>query len=86
MAQLAAQARASRVSKPELTRATAQLRNIVRKHRSVLSLVDGEIHGTEMEFAWLSGQMEAANKTRRLRLEMQVDRAAVRLDALRAAK
>ena len=81
-----AQVKAAVVRKSALTRAKARLRNLERKRKIVRGLVDGEIAATEIEMAWLTREHKNSGKHERLRVEMRMRRAEVRIQALRAAR
>ncbi len=77
---------AGRSSTMEAKRATLQVATLKRKFAIVQRLLDGEIQATESELVWLDQKRKAANQTDALRVDMQMQRAKVRLDALRATK
>ena len=54
--------------------------------RRVSLSFDGEIRATKIEIQWLKQQIRRVKKDQRLRVEMQLQRAEGRLDALRAAR
>jgi beta-lactamase regulating signal transducer with metallopeptidase domain/LysM repeat protein len=79
-------AAAGHVPTSEGRQAAAHLATLQKKVAIVRRLLEGEIAATESELAWLEQQRRQLDKTERLRLDAQVHRARVRLEALRAAK
>jgi beta-lactamase regulating signal transducer with metallopeptidase domain len=70
----------------EARRAEVRARVLQRKLGILHRLIEGEIEATASEMQWLEQSLAAAEPTDRLRLQMQLQRARTRLDALRAAK
>lgn len=66
-------------------RADSRVKNLTRKRDIVRQLLKGEIDATKIEMAWLRRRLKGASKTEQLQIEMQIQRAAVRFDALRTA-
>lgn len=79
-------AAAGRVSTVEARKATVNLNTLRRKQAIVQRLIRGEIEATQSELQWLARKQKEADKTERLRLDMQVQRATTRLEVLRSVK
>lgn len=77
---------AGRVSTVEARKATVNLNNLRRKQAIVQRLIRGEIEATQSELGWLERKRKEADKTERLRLDMQFHRANTRLEVLRSVK
>lgn len=77
---------AGRMPAGEARQAAALLTTLQKKVVIVRGLVEGEIAATQSELEWLQQQRRNADKTEVLRLDAQLHRARVRLEALRAAK
>jgi len=69
-------------SNTEARKAAVHLRTLQKKLAIVKKLVAGEIEATQSELQWLERKKKEADKTDRLRLDMQVHRARMRLEAL----
>ena len=83
LTQLAAAGHASSL---DAKKAQLHLTNLRRKQAIVQRLIRGEIEATQSELGWLERKKKEADKTERLRLDMQVQRATTRLEVLRSVK
>ncbi|MFY9341140.1 MAG: LysM peptidoglycan-binding domain-containing protein, partial [Planctomycetota bacterium] len=84
--QVNALAKQGTASNLEAKRATTKLASLQRKLTIVRQLIDGEIKASEAELSWLERKMKEGDKTDRLRLEVQVQRARTRIQALKSAR
>lgn len=79
-------AKAGRAMLSEAKRA-ASLRDTLQKKLAIVRrLIDGEIQATQSELRWLGSKMKDLDKTERMQIEAQVQRAQVRLEVLRSVK
>jgi hypothetical protein len=67
-------------------RAGVKLNTLKKKLAMAQRLVDGEMHATKLELAWLDRKRGEVDPTEQLRVEMQLHRAKMRLEALAEAK
>jgi len=73
-------------SMTEVKKAAVTLRTLQKKLGIVKKLIAGEMEATHSEMQWLERKRAEADKTDRLRLDMQMHRARMRLEALEAVK
>lgn len=83
-AELRKLAEAGQVPALDAKRAAIHLATLRKKKELLARLVAGEILATESELQWLDRKRKDADKTDRLRLDIQVHRAQTRLQALRS--
>jgi hypothetical protein len=67
-------------------RAEIKLRTLKRKLAVVEKLLNGEIVATEAEMAWLAGEQERVAPQERGRIQAQIQRATMRLEAMRSVR
>lgn len=79
-------AAAGTVSAVEARKATVHLNTLKRKQAIVQRLIRGEIEATSSELQWLERMKKDADKTERMRLDMQMQRAIARLEVLRSVQ
>jgi beta-lactamase regulating signal transducer with metallopeptidase domain/LysM repeat protein len=79
-------AKAGRAMLSEAKRATSKRDTLQKKLAIVRRLIDGEIQASESELKWLERKLKEGDKTERLQIDAQIQRAQVRLEVLRSVK